>query len=53
MPEIPESPPIQDLFSNFAHNWNTLMPALAVLFGVLFGGWVIRKIIKNIRGDDD
>lgn len=29
------------------------MPALAVLFGVLFGGWLIRKIVQKVRGDDD
>lgn len=52
MPEIPYHPPIQDLFSNFTHNWHTLMPALSVLFGVLFAGWLIRKIIKNVKGDD-
>ncbi|MNW41500.1 hypothetical protein D3C74_186410 [compost metagenome] len=50
---IPASPPVDDLFANLGHNWTTLWPALAVLFGVLFGTFVLNKIIKKFRGEDD
>lgn len=53
MPEIPYSPPIQDLFANFQHNWATLTPVLAVLFGILFFSFVAKKLIKIFKGDDD
>lgn len=53
VPTIPYSPPIADLFANFTHNWGTLSPVLAVLFGVIFGTFVIRKILKRVRGEDD
>lgn len=51
MPPVPQGPPVDDLFSNLSHNWVTLWPALAVLFGVLFGSFVLNKVIKNIRGE--
>lgn len=53
MPTIPYSPPIGDLFANFAYNWATLTPALALLFGTLFAFFVAKKLIKVFRGDDD
>ena len=31
MPPINYSPPVQDLFSNFTHNWGTLTPVLKSL----------------------
>ncbi|OMD76578.1 hypothetical protein BSK50_14880 [Paenibacillus odorifer] len=43
---------ITDLFGNTSHNWDTIGPALWVLFGVMFGAWVVRKIIKRTKGDD-
>ncbi|MNO48604.1 hypothetical protein D3C76_389400 [compost metagenome] len=49
---IPPGPPVDDLFANLGHNWTTLWPALAVLFGVIFGGFVFRKVIKYVRGED-
>lgn len=42
-----------DLFSNTGHNWDTLTPVISVLFGVMFGAWLLRMIIKRTRGDDD
>jgi hypothetical protein len=53
MPEIPYSPPIEDLFANFQHNWGTLSPALFLLFGILFAFFMAKKIIKIVKGDDD
>lgn len=53
IPSIPYSPPLQDLLSNLSHNWHTLGPALWVLFGIIFGTFVLKKIIKNVKGDDD
>lgn len=50
---IPPGPPIDDLFANLGHNWDTLWPVLAVLFGVLFGSFVLNKVIKRVRGEDD
>jgi hypothetical protein len=51
MPQIPYSPPIEDLLSNFAHNWHTLGPVLWVLFGTLFGTFLVKKVINKVRGD--
>lgn len=53
MPNIPFSPPIGDLFANFGHNWNTLMPVLVVLFGIIFATFVIKKVMNRLRGEDD
>lgn len=47
IPDVNYSPPISDLFANFAHNWNTLSPALWLLFGVL-AGYFILKIVKRV-----
>lgn len=51
VPEIPYSPPIEDLFANLGHNWNTLGPALWTLFGIIFGTYLIRKIMEHVKGD--
>jgi hypothetical protein len=37
-----------DLFANFAHNWNTLSPALWLLFGVLIAFFYL-KVIKKLN----
>lgn len=42
-----------DLFGNTSHNWDTIGPALWILFGTLFAGWLLRKIIRGWKGDDD
>ncbi|WP_170948158.1 hypothetical protein [Paenibacillus sp. 7516] len=47
MPEIPAGPPISDLFANLALNWSTLMPVLAILFGTIFGTWLLMKVKRN------
>lgn len=46
VPDITYKPPIEDLFKFFGINWNTLSPALWVLFGTLFGFFVL-KILKD------
>jgi len=46
VPDIGYRPPISDLFMFFGINWNTLGPALWVLFGTLFGFFVL-KILKD------
>lgn len=46
VPDITYKPPIEDLFMFFGINWNTISPALWVLFGTLFGFFVL-KIIKS------
>lgn len=40
------SVPIGDLFANFSHNWATLWPILALLFGVLAGFFFIKMLMK-------
>lgn len=52
IPAVPGNFDITELFANLTHNWNTLGPALWVLFGIMFGGWLIRKIIRGVKGDD-
>ena len=44
---------MSDLFANTGHNWNTLTPVISILFGVMFGAFILRSIIKRTRGDDD
>lgn len=51
IPDISYRPPISDLFANFAHNWQTLSPALWVLYGVL-AGFFILMILKRIYWSD-
>lgn len=51
IPDVSYSPPISDLFANFALNWNTLSPALWLLYGVL-AGFFILKILKRVNGGD-
>lgn len=46
IPEIPYSPDITDLFMFFGINWETLSPALWLLFGTLFAFfmlWVLKQ----------
>lgn len=52
MPEIPYSPPIGDLFANVQHNWGVLTPVLSLLFGILFFGFLAKKIKDTFWGDD-
>lgn len=44
IPKITYKPEINDLFANFQYNWKTLFPAVAVLVGVFFGTFLLRKI---------
>ena len=44
---------INDLFANAQLNWMTLWPAMAVLLGILFGTFLLRKLLRKIRGEDD
>lgn len=53
MPDIPRSPSVTDLFANFALNWKTLWPVLTILFGIIFFGWLLKKIKDKFWGDDD
>jgi hypothetical protein len=53
LPKWNYSPPIEDLFANFSHNWNGLMPMTAILFGIIFATWVGSKIVKHVRGESD
>ncbi|MMZ67710.1 hypothetical protein D3C76_316240 [compost metagenome] len=50
---IQSSPPISDLFANLGHNWSTLSPVLSLLFGIIFATYVVNKILKKVRGEDD
>lgn len=47
MPDIPDGPPISDLFANLALNWGTLTPVLSLLFGIIFATWLAVKIKKK------
>lgn len=51
IPDVNYRPPIQDLFRFFGINWDTLSPALWVLFGTLFA-FFVAKIIKDRFGSD-
>lgn len=49
IPDIPfklDSGKMNDLFANFTLNWTTLSPVLWLLFGTLFGFFVL-KLLKN------
>lgn len=50
IPEIGYSPDITDLFDFFGVNWNTLSPALWLLFGTLFAFFLL-KILKIYYND--
>lgn len=52
LPKWHYQPPIGDLFSNFNHNWNTLLPVTGLLFGIIFATWLIAKVIKHVKGSD-
>lgn len=47
IPDVKYSPDINDLFSFFKFNWETLSPALWLLYGVLFA-FFIAGIIKKL-----
>jgi len=51
IPEINYSPPISDLFANFGHNWQTLSPALWLLYGTLTA-FMILALIKKFYKDE-
>lgn len=53
MPEIPAGPSIGDLFSNLSNNWSMMSPALYLLFGVMFGSYILMRIFKRVRGTDE
>lgn len=44
IPDIGYSPDISKLFMFFGINWDTLGPALWLLFGTLFGFFVLRLL---------
>lgn len=50
IPKISYRPEIKDLFLFFGINWDTLWPVLALLFGTLFGFFVLK--IMKIYYDD-
>jgi hypothetical protein len=52
MPEIGFHPPMGDVFSNLTLNWSTLSPVLYLLFGTIFGTWLLKKFIDTYRGND-
>lgn len=49
VPDITYKPDITDLFDFFTINWNTLSPALWLLFGTLFAFFVSGILIKLYR----
>lgn len=51
IPDVTYRPDINDLFHYFGINWETLSPALWVLFGTLFAFFVL-KILKDRFGSD-
>lgn len=51
IPEVNYRPPIEDLFANFLHNWNTLSPALYLLYGVLTAFFLLG-LLKRLYSDD-
>lgn len=51
IPDVEYSPNINDLFHYFGINWETLSPALWVLYGVLFAFFVLA-ILKKIYWSD-
>ena len=51
IPEVDYSPHISDLFKFFGYNWTTLGPALWLLFGTLFGFFVLYLLKIYYRGD--
>lgn len=53
IPQVGYSPPIQDLFANFAFNWQSLKVPMMLLLGIFFAFYVIKRIIKHVKGDDD
>lgn len=46
VPEIPYSPPIEDIFANLDFNFNTLQPVLSLLFGILYAFYVAVRLKK-------
>lgn len=51
IPSISYRPEIGDLFANFALNWKTLLPVMAVLLGVYFGSYLAGKIKDMFYGE--
>lgn len=47
IPDITYRPPITDLFTFFGINWDTLAPALWLLFGTLFAFFVLKIVKQN------
>lgn len=53
IPTVPHMSDINDLFANFANNWYHLRFVLAVLFGLMFAFFLIKKLMKMFLGSDD
>jgi hypothetical protein len=51
IPEVTYSPDINDLFHYFGVNWDTLSPALWLLYGVLFA-FAVLAILKHFYSGD-
>ena len=47
IPDVNVDAPISDLFANFWMNWGTLFPVVAILLGVFFATFLIRKLKDN------
>lgn len=52
IPSIDYSPPIGDLFANFAFNWQSLKVPMLLLLGIFFAFYLAKKLMKHIRGED-
>lgn len=44
IPDVNVDAPISDLFRNFWINWETIFPAVAILVGVFFATFILRKL---------
>jgi hypothetical protein len=51
IPSVNYSPDINDLFANFYHNWDTLSPALWLLYGTLFAFFLLGVLKKKYYDD--
>lgn len=48
MPIIPNMYDINDLFANFTNNWWHLRHVFSLLFGIIFGFFLMRKIMEGM-----
>lgn len=51
IPDVTYSPPMKDLFANFAFNWDTLSPVLWLLYGILAGFFFLKILFRVWKGE--